>query len=206
MKGSKLLVSAAPAGLKGSLGIQDLVPPAEARGVVANELLVMEVVVVSTGPEREDAPQAPGKIVSAVSVDGLEETSDDPGVHGEEMEIVREVHPESRGSDGAEAEDHGFDGRRVFSGKTEGSGVVVVKLVNSLIEGAVVKRPVSEVVPGIFEDEENTDLENHLPERGEWYTEVHAEEMRDGVEEPDLREFDGEMAEKDDTSAVSLFP
>ena len=47
----------------------------------------MEVVVIGTGPEGEDVLERPREIVSAVSVNGLEETEDDPGVHSEVVKV-----------------------------------------------------------------------------------------------------------------------
>lgn len=205
MELGELLLSAALAGLLSSLGVQDLVPPPEAGSVVANELLVVEIVVVGTGPEGEEVPQAPREVVTAVGIDGLDETEENPRVHGEEVEVVGEVDPDGGRADGAETENHDFDGRRVLGGETEGSRVVVVELVDGLIERAVVKRPMGEIVPGILHDEEDADLVGHLPHRGERHAIVHSAPGRDGMEEPDLREFDGEVAEEDNESAVSLF-
>lgn len=79
---SQLSLATLLAGLNTSLSVKDVVPPSEARGVVANELLVVEIVVVGTGPEGEELAQAPGEVIPAVGVDSLEEAEDDPGVHG----------------------------------------------------------------------------------------------------------------------------
>ena len=53
----KLLLPALLAGLKTSLGVEAEVPPAEAGRVVTNELLVVQIVVVSTSPERQEMAQ-----------------------------------------------------------------------------------------------------------------------------------------------------
>lgn len=53
------------------------------------------------------------------------------------------------------------------------------------------------IVPCIFEHEEDGNLVSHgLPGR-EGYTCGHAEELGGRVEEPDLRELDGEMRQED---------
>ena len=50
----------------------------------------MDVVVVGTGPEGKDVVQAPGKFVTAVGVDGLEQAADDPEIHGQDVKISGE--------------------------------------------------------------------------------------------------------------------
>ena len=55
------------------LSIHDIVPPSETAGVVTDEALVVGVVVVGAGVEREEVMQTPGKIITAVGVNGLEE-------------------------------------------------------------------------------------------------------------------------------------
>ena len=81
----------------------------------------------------------------------------------------------------------------------------MVHLVNGPVDGAVVKPTVEPVVPGILHDEEDQDLHGHLPERRERNTIFEAEVVRDGVEEPDLRQFDGAVLEEDEEGAVPLF-
>lgn len=195
---------AALARLGEGLGVEHLVPPPEARGVVADELLVVDVVVLGAGPEGQEVPQAPGEVVAAVGVDGLEEAGGDPDVHGDEVEVAGDEAPQRGGPDGAHAEDHDLDGGGVLGGEAEGRRVVVVQLVDVLVEGPVVEGAVGPVVPGVLHDEEDADLEDDLAERGEVGAVVHAAEGGDGVEEPDLRELDGEVAEEDDGRAARL--
>lgn len=81
----------------------------------------------------------------------------------------------------------------------------MVHFVDSLVERAVVQRSMKPVVPGILEDEKDSDLGSHLPGRRKWHVPTHTDPRRKGVEEPDLREFDGAVADKDNGSTVKLF-
>lgn len=98
----------------GVLGVQNVVPPAEAAGVVANELFVVEVVVIRTGPERQEVVKTPGKFIATVRVDGLEQTQDNPDVHGENVQFTGESAPNDWAADGSETENHDLDGGGVF--------------------------------------------------------------------------------------------
>lgn len=190
--------------LGASLSVQEVVPPAEARRVVANELLVVHVVMVGTSPDGEEVAQAPGEVVATVGVDGLEETQDDPNVHGDEVEIASDLKEENGRANNTNTEKHGLNGRGVLSSETERSRVGVVHLVNGLVERTVVQAAVKPVVPGILHDEEDGDLDGHLGQRGERNTIVHAEVSSNRVEEPDLRKLSGEMADEDNGSAIPL--
>ena len=201
----ELLLTASLGGNITSLGVEAVIPPAEAGGIVANEALVVHVVVVGTSPERQDVAQAEGEIVAGVGIDGLEETEDDPDIHGGEMEVLGEGDPENRGSYGTDTEKHDLNRGGVLGGETKGRAVGVVNLVDSLVERAVVKRAVEPVVPGILHDEEDADVEGHLPERREGHAIVEAEVGGDGVEEPDLGELDGAVTEENEAGALELF-
>jgi len=65
-------------------------------------------VVIGTGPEGEDVLERPGEIVPAVSIDGLEETEDDPYVHGEDVEVASANDVEDRTSDRSGTKDENF--------------------------------------------------------------------------------------------------
>ena len=56
------------------LSVHDIVPPSETAGVVTDEALVMGVVVIGAGVEGEEVMQTPREIITAVGVNGLEET------------------------------------------------------------------------------------------------------------------------------------
>lgn len=181
---SSLVLPSALEHLRGVLGVEDVVPPAEAARVVANELLVVQVMVVGTGPEGQEVVETPGEFVATVGVDGLEQTQHDPDVHGENVQISGEGAPDDGGSHRTEAENHDLNGRSVFSGQTEGCGVLVVDLVNGLVEGTPVEGTVGEVVPGVFHHEEDGDLVCHGVEGGEGGGGLETEELGHGVEEP----------------------
>lgn len=191
-------------GIRAGLGVQEVVPPAEAGGVVADELFVVHVVVVSTSPHREDVSQTPGEVIATVGVNGLEEAKDDPGVHGDKMQISSDIEHQDRRSDNAQAEKHGFDGRSVLSSQSEGGRVGMVHLVNGLVQRPVVQASMEPVVPSILHNKHDGNLNNHLQEGGEWHTVVHAEVGGNGMEEPNLRKLGGEVADENDGGTVPL--
>jgi hypothetical protein len=193
--------------LSTSLGVETEVPPPEAAGVVSDELLVVHIVVLGASPERKEVVQAPRELVAAVRINGLEYTDGDPGVHGENVEVLGDGTPEDGAADGSEAQDHDFNGRGVLGGDAEGSRVLVVNLVDVLVqERACVHEAMRPVVPGIFHDEENGDLVGHLEERRERNRCREAEVLAHRVEEPDLGEFDGKVGEEDEERALELLP
>jgi hypothetical protein len=161
-------------------------------------------VVMGTSPDGEDVAQTPGEVVAAVRVDSLEKTEDDPGVHGEEVELASNSKEDNGASNDTNSEESSFDRRSILSGETERSGVGVVHLVDGLVEGTVVQSTVEPIVPSIFHYEAEGDLESHLPYGRERHTVVHAQVCSDGVEEPDLREFGGEVADENNGGAVPL--
>lgn len=135
------------AGSGGSLSAEDVVPVSEGRAVVADKVLVVIVVVISTGPEREKVVQRPGELVTRVRVDSLEESQDDPSDDGDEVDIAKEVRPEKWRADSAETGDGNLDRVGVFSSEAKGCSVLVMLLVNVLVERANVKSAVEPVVP-----------------------------------------------------------
>jgi hypothetical protein len=206
--GSSHLALTAPLGsLSTSLGVKDKVPPPEAASVVANELLVVNIVVLSASPERQEVVQTPWELVAAVRVDSLEHTEDNPDIHGQNVEVSGDGAEDDWGSDSTEAQNHDLNGRGVLSGQAEGSGVLVVDLVDVLVEeGAGVHGTVGPVVPCVLEDEEDGDLVCHLVDAGEGDRGRKTEILAHGVEHPDLGELNGEVGEEDEGGALCLFP
>jgi hypothetical protein len=129
----ELLLASRLGSLSTGLGAKDKVPPPEAARVVADELLVVNVVVLGTGPEGKEMVQRPGELVTAVRVDGLEETKHNPCVHCQDVKILGDGAPDDGAADGAETQDHDLNGRSVLSSKTEGGGILVVDLVDVLV-------------------------------------------------------------------------
>lgn len=186
------------------LSVQEVVPPAEAGGVVTNELLVVHVVVIGSGPDGEEVTQAPGEVVAAVGIDSLPEAEDNPDVHGNEVKLASHEKNNDGRSNDTHTEKHGLNRRGVLSSKTERSGVGVVHLVNRLVQGAVVQATVEPVVPSVLEDEADGDLESHLSQGRERNAILQAKVRGDGVEEPNLRQLSSEVTDEDEGGAVPL--
>jgi hypothetical protein len=121
------------------VGTHEIVAPAEGSGEIVHKSHVVEVVVVSTGPEGEDVLERPGEIVSAVSIDGLEETKNDPDVHGEDVEVSSAEDVKNRTSYRSGTEDEDLSGVGVLGSQAEGSRVFVVNFVNMLVHGTPVE-------------------------------------------------------------------
>ena len=124
------------------VGTHDIVAPTEGSGKIVHERHVVEIVVISTSPEGEDVLERPREIVTTVSINGLEETEDDPDVHGEDVEVASAKDVENRTSDRPSTEDEDLGWMCVLSSKAEGSRVFVVNFVNVLVHGT----PVEELV------------------------------------------------------------
>lgn len=203
----QLALTARLASILTGLGVEAVVPPAEAGGVVANEALVVQIVVVGTSPEGQDVAQAPGEVVAGVGIDGLEQTEHNPQVHGDQVHVLGDGDPDDGGSDNTETQEHDLDRGRVLGGEAKGCAVGVVQLVDRFVERAVVQRPVEPVVPGVLDDEEDGNLHGDLPGGRERNAVVEAKVSGNGVEEPDLGQFDGAVANQDEPSALPLlFP
>lgn len=161
--------------------------------------------MVGTRPEGQEVPQAPGEVVAAVRVNGLAQAQDDPEVHGDEMQVARQAHPGDGRAHDADAEEESLDRGGVLGRQAEGGAVRVVELVDGAVEGPVVQHPVEPVVPRVLDHEEDADDHGHLPQGREGHAVVHAEVHGRRVEEPDLGELDGEVAEEDKGGAFPLF-
>lgn len=79
------------------------------------------------------------RTVSAVRIDGLEETEGDPDVDGEDVQVAAEHGVQDGADNRAGAEDEDLCGVGVLSGETERCRVLVVDLVDVLVEGSPVK-------------------------------------------------------------------
>ena len=83
------------------------------------------------------------RTITAVRIDGLEETEGDPDVHGEDVQVTAECAVEEGTRECASSEDEDLSGMRVLSSKTEGGGVLVVNLVDVLVQRTPVQSLVS---------------------------------------------------------------
>ena len=159
---------------------------------------------VGPAPEGQQVVQAPGEFIARVRINGLKQAQRDPQVHGEHVQAARDGAVDDGHADGAEAEEHDLDGAGVLGGHAEGRAVLVVDLVHVLVHGAPVQEAVVPVVPRVLHHEEDGDLEGDLVPAGEGDGRGHAEELGRRVEEPDLRQLDGEVGEEDERGALPL--
>lgn len=166
---------------------------------------MVNIVMLSTGPERNEVVQAPWKLISTVSIDGLEETGNDPKVHCENVQVVSDHDPANWHHNSSSSKYHDFDWRGILSGEAEGRRVLVVNLVDALIQRTPMHRAVSPVMPCILQNEEDGNLDGHFREGWKRNAGIHAGEFCHWVEEPDLREFDSEVTEEDELGALPLF-
>ena len=122
---------------------------------------MVEVVVLSARPEGDNVVKGPWEIylkksisssssttgathtIAAVSINGLEETEDDPQVDGHNVEVLGEVAVEEGSSNGACAENGDLDRVSVFSSQAERCRVLVVELVDIAVKGPIVESLVS---------------------------------------------------------------
>lgn len=191
-------------GLSAGLGVHKVIPPPKGRGVVADKLLVVDVVVLRAGPERQDVVQAPGELVAAVRIHRLQQPQHDPRLHREEVQVARQVHPQQRRPRGAQPQHQHLDRGCVLGRQPKGRRVRVVQLVDRSVQRRVVHQPVRPVVPRVLEHEEDGDVQRNLPGRREGHVKRHAAVDGHGVEHPDLGQLDGEVAQEDQPRAVKL--
>nr|POF13196.1 hypothetical protein CFP56_10344 [Quercus suber] len=128
-----LLLTSSLGGFGTALGVKAVVPPAERARVVADEFLMVRIVVIGAGPEGQEMVQTPRELVARMRVNGLEETQDDPDVHSQDVEVLGEGGPYDGATNGAGTEDHDFDRGCVFRREPERRGVLVVDLVDVLV-------------------------------------------------------------------------
>lgn len=101
-------------GLRTSFGVQNIIPESEGRGVVPDKIVVVQVVVFCTGPERQEVVQGPREVVAGMGVDGLHQSQDHPHGDGEEMQLVGDGGVDDWETDGTEPQRHNLDRMRVF--------------------------------------------------------------------------------------------
>lgn len=64
---------------------------------------MVNVVVVCTGPEREEMMKTPWELITAVGINSLEQTQDNPDVHCQNVQFAGEGAPENGAANGSEA-------------------------------------------------------------------------------------------------------
>lgn len=95
------------------------IPPSETARVVSDKTLVVDIVMLGTSPEWQEMVQAPWEIVATMSIDGLEETKNDPDIHCKDVKVPGAHDPRDRSCNRAGTENHDFDRRRVLCGHTK---------------------------------------------------------------------------------------
>ena len=140
-----------------------MVPPSEACAVAVGERLMMEIVVISATPERNELVKTPRKIVPRVRINSLEQSKGNPDVHGYKVQVVSNGNERKWTSNGTHSENKHFKGVGIFSGDTEWSRVLVVNFVDMFVERSIMQNSVGPVMEGVFKYEE----EGNLPRHGE---------------------------------------
>ena len=156
---------------------------------------MMHVVKVGTGPVWEEVVQTPWHLVARMCVNSLEQSEHDPRIHGEDMKVASDRTIQKRRAYCTGAEQHDFDWRSILCGHAKWCRILVMDLVDILVHWTPVQETVVPVMPGIFKDEEDQYLADHLPYRWERYGRREAAEVCHRMEEPYLRKLDGEVAE-----------
>ena len=176
-------------GLGTRFSVQQVIPPPKTARVVANEALMMDIMMLCTCPEWQEVMQAPWKLVAAMGINGLEQTTHNPEVHSENVQVARDGAPKDRCAHSPKAENHDFNWGGVFSGHAEWSGVLVVYLMNVFVQWTPVQRSVRPVVPCVFQNEKDSDLIYHCEDGGKRNASRKTNVYGHGVEEP--RKFSG---------------
>jgi hypothetical protein len=170
--------------LRPTLRIQQIIPPPKTTRIIPNKPFMMHIMMIRARPKRQEMMQAPRKLIAAMRVNCLEQSTHDPEIHSQDMQIASYRAPEDRRADGSQAEHHHFDRGGVFGGEAEGRGVLMVDFVDVFVQGAPVHGAVGPVVPCVFHDEEDADLAYHCPDWGERDGGGEAEVLGHWVEEP----------------------
>ena len=96
------------------VSVAELIPPPKRAGIVANELFVVDIMVICTRPKWQEMMQRPRELVSRVCIDGLEETAHDPQIHRQDMQILGEGAEDDGYADCAESQNHCLEWAGVF--------------------------------------------------------------------------------------------
>lgn len=83
--------------------LEQVVCPSERAGVVANEKMMVFIMMVCTCPERKEVVQRPWELVTRVGVNSLEQPQADPDRNGEQMQVSGEVAPDNRNANSTQA-------------------------------------------------------------------------------------------------------
>jgi hypothetical protein len=159
----KLPLSSLLRSLRTSLSVQDIIPPAERARVVTDEALMMDIMMLSTGPEGQEVMQRPWEFIPGMRINSLEQATNDPQIHRQDVQILSDSAVDDRAANSSETQDHDFDRRRVFSGEAKGCRILMVNFMDVFVKRTPVHGAVRPVVPCILEHEENGNLVGDLP-------------------------------------------
>lgn len=95
--------------------------------------------MLSARPKGNDVLEGPGEVVTAVRIDGLEETEGDPHIHGEDVEVSGEIAIKKGAENGACTQDGNFCGMRILCSESEGCRVLVMDFMDVFIQNASVQ-------------------------------------------------------------------
>jgi hypothetical protein len=93
-----------------------------------------------------------------VSIDSLKQSQHNLDVRCKDVELTRQRAPQGWAANSAESKHHDFNGGSVFGSKTKRSTILMVDLMNHLVQARSMQSSVRPVMPGIFEDEEYSNL------------------------------------------------
>lgn len=138
-------------------------------------------------------------------VDSLEQTQNDPDVHGQNVQVTREVAKKERTADRAHTQYKHLEWVRVLSSQTERRTVLVMELVNVLVQRTPMHGTVNPVMEHVLKHEEDENLPGHLPHAWEWHLMCsHSKVLANRVETPNLGQFDRKVTEQHKFGAAPL--
>ncbi len=70
---------------------------------------MVNIMMLRTCPEGKEVVQAPWEFVTAMRINGLEESAHDPGVHCQNVEVSSDRTPQDWRTKSTQAQDHDLD-------------------------------------------------------------------------------------------------
>lgn len=155
---------------------------------IAYKGLVVEVMELGAGPDREPLGRSPGVLVAVVVLNGLVETPEEEEVHAEDV-----VHEDERSKHGTETEDQSFEGMSILSGHADRHLEFVVNLVDVLVPGSVVEEAMYPVEVKVLNKEGEDRSSDDVGPRGQMSIRTNSNVGGDEVENEHHGELEDEM-------------
>lgn len=190
------VTSLTSAGGSWGLSIKEVIPVSEGRGEVANEVLVVIIVVIGTSPNGKQVAQTPGEVVSGVGVDSLDKSQSDPDTNSKKVHVTEEISQKKRRANSTDTGEGHLEGVSILSSQTEGGSVLVVLLVNTLVKQLGVEGSVTPIVPSVLNKEEDEKLPRKSPERGKGGSVSDVEELTHEMETENRYSLDEDVGSK----------